>query len=112
MRLHTIFLAIVVFRRQGSVLGNAHGPGNGSIWLDDVNCHGNELSISDCSHRPWGSHNCLHSEDVSISCYEGSPDIGNNTNSSCHGGGGIRGFLNGMRYINRRFTYLLTYLLT
>jgi len=24
----------------------------------------------------------------------------------------IRGFLNGMRYINPRFTYLLTYLLT
>ena len=63
--------------RQGKFIGNAHGPGNGPIWLDDVICRGNELSISECSHTPWGAHTCEHHEDVSITCYEGPPTIGN-----------------------------------
>ena len=66
-----------IFSRQGISLGNAFGPGNGSIWLDDVTCRGNEPSLGDCLHEPWGSHNCLHTEDVSISCHEGPPAIGN-----------------------------------
>ena len=65
--------------RHGQAIGNAHGPGNGSIWLDDVGCLGNERSLGDCSHRPWGSHNCLHDEDVSISCHRGTPHVGNYT---------------------------------
>ena len=43
-------------------------PGNGRIWLDDVNCTGSERSLSDCAHSPWGSHNCDHSQDVGIVC--------------------------------------------
>ncbi len=43
-------------------------PGNGRIWLDDVNCTGSERSLVDCEHSPWGSHNCDHSQDVGIVC--------------------------------------------
>ena len=39
------------------------------IWLDDVRCRGTETSIFNCPHRGWGIHNCGHSEDVSVSCY-------------------------------------------
>jgi len=36
--------------------------------LDDVQCVGNEESIANCSHGGWGNHNCLHEEDVSVTC--------------------------------------------
>ena len=70
--------------RQGRVLGNAFGPGNGPIWLDDIRCQGDELSIIECSHRPWGSHNCLHGEDVSVDCRPGPPTIGDNHDNETH----------------------------
>ena len=44
------------------------GRGSGKIWLDDVQCQGNESSIVSCRHRPWGEHNCVHNEDASVIC--------------------------------------------
>ena len=82
----TVLLSLL--SRQGRVIGNAYGPGSGSIWLDDVVCDGDEESISDCSHQPWGALNCLHSEDVSIDCNEEEPTFGNITNSSSSSGSG------------------------
>lgn len=54
----------------GTVIGNRHGAGTGTIWLDDVNCIGTETGIDQCVHNPWGVHNCGHEQDVSISCGE------------------------------------------
>ena len=48
--------------------GNRYGSGTGQIWLDDLTCTGSETSLADCGHNGWGSHNCGHHEDVSISC--------------------------------------------
>ena len=45
------------------------GTGSGQIWLDDVNCQGNETSILYCGHRGWGINNCRHYEDASVVCY-------------------------------------------
>jgi len=36
--------------------------------MDDVRCVGNETSIANCPHRGWGSHGCVHQQDVSVSC--------------------------------------------
>jgi len=48
---------------------SAHfGEGSGKIWLDDVQCVGNERSIEDCQHGEWGIPNCKHSEDASVIC--------------------------------------------
>ncbi|XP_035856698.1 uromodulin [Sander lucioperca] len=66
--------ANVVCRQLGcgtarSALTNAaFGQGSGPIWLDDVSCSGNELSITDCRHQGFGVHNCGHFEDASIIC--------------------------------------------
>ncbi|XP_022101798.1 deleted in malignant brain tumors 1 protein-like [Acanthaster planci] len=47
------------------------GRGSGAIALDDVNCRGSEIIISDCQHRGWFSHNCGHSEDAGVTCGQG-----------------------------------------
>ena len=65
--------ARVVCRQLGytsgvSAPGARFGQGSGKIWLDDVQCQGNETSIVNCRHRPWGVHNCGHSEDASVIC--------------------------------------------
>ncbi|MDE0332202.1 MAG: fibronectin type III domain-containing protein, partial [Nitrospinae bacterium] len=46
------------------------------IWLDDVDCDGTETSLSQCSNRGWGVHNCDHSEDVRMRCTEATTAAG------------------------------------
>lgn len=41
---------------------------NQPIWLDQVQCIGNEVTIIDCSHGPIGNHLCSHSHDIGMEC--------------------------------------------
>ena len=45
-----------------------YGAGSGRIWLDDMNCVGNELTVGDCSHSVWGFEDCNHHEDAGVKC--------------------------------------------
>ena len=51
-----------------AVRNAAFGQGTGQIWLDDVQCVGNETSISHCSHLGLGAHNCRHYQDAGVVC--------------------------------------------
>ena len=69
------------FRRIGVVIRNRFGGGRDPIWLDTVNCTGNERSLDDCGHNPWGQNDCSHHEDVAISCNQTLSDIRNRRSS-------------------------------
>ena len=65
------FDATVICRSLGNVWGEAivnhtHGQGEDRIWLDNVECVGNETTLSQCHHRGYGKHNCRHAEDAGV----------------------------------------------
>ena len=44
------------------------GQNTGQIWLDEVNCEGNETSISDCNHLGFAAHDCRYHFDAGVVC--------------------------------------------
>jgi len=55
--------------RYGNKIENVNYRTSGrQIWLDNVQCTGEENDIRDCTHGDWGVHNCQHREDVALSC--------------------------------------------
>ncbi|XP_041831255.1 deleted in malignant brain tumors 1 protein-like [Melanotaenia boesemani] len=63
--------------------GAFFGQGKNEIWLDDVQCTGNEPSIIKCPHKPFGVNNCGHSEDAGVICSEHMRVV--NGSSRCNG---------------------------
>jgi len=51
------------------VIENVSVVDRGPIWLDDVDCRGNESDLAECLHGPWGFTDCDHEDEVSVSCY-------------------------------------------
>ncbi len=52
--------------------GYHFGQGQGRILLDNVTCIGNESSIDQCYYSDWSTDNCSNSEEVGVTCGEGS----------------------------------------
>ena len=69
--------AAVVCRQLGysgavSPLSSSHfGQGKGQIWLDNLDCRGNETNLSECPHNGWAVHNCDHTKDANVQCSPG-----------------------------------------
>ncbi|KAG7504974.1 deleted in malignant brain tumors 1 protein-like [Solea senegalensis] len=71
--------AMVVCRQLGCGIarGAAHsalfGEGDRVIWLDEVNCSGNENDITSCRHNGFRVHDCSSREDAGVVCSDSLP---------------------------------------
>ena len=53
----------------------AYGKGNGQIWLTELQCSGDERSLTECDHGSWGENKCDHGEDAGVVCVTGNVHV-------------------------------------
>ncbi|XP_033643912.1 uncharacterized protein LOC117303722 isoform X2 [Asterias rubens] len=69
-----------------------YGAGEGEIWLDDLECTGEEAHLGECPHPRYGAHDCTHNEDVGVECgYMPMPEV-----TVAPGSCGIKNVVNGI----------------
>ena len=64
MNLYQLIVAIGAIGYSFSHIGG----GTGSIFLDDLGCHGYESKLLDCTRPKIGVHNCNHNADAGVRC--------------------------------------------
>ncbi|XP_056089433.1 deleted in malignant brain tumors 1 protein-like [Rhinichthys klamathensis goyatoka] len=50
--------------KKGAFFGNGSGP----IWMNNVNCYGDELTLKRCRSHGWDIQNCNHHKDAGVIC--------------------------------------------
>ncbi|XP_067665055.1 uncharacterized protein [Haliotis asinina] len=74
--------ATVTCRMLGYRWGRAlryYGGGSGMIYMDSVECTGNENTLAACRYAGWTIHNCQHYEDAGVSCSDNTFRLVGNT---------------------------------
>ena len=51
--------------------GSSFGEGTGRIWLDNVQCTGNERTLINCTASSNGVNSCTHAQDAGVRCQSG-----------------------------------------
>ena len=68
--LYYLLYVLCGYSGSGEAISEAQfGEGNGPILMDDVDCTGNEASLSQCS--SFRTNNCYHTEDAGVRCSGG-----------------------------------------
>jgi len=67
------FSGALVAEASCSSLGVDERPDTVPIWLDEVDCEGNEADLFACDANDICDHDCRHYEDVCLLCDDGSP---------------------------------------
>ena len=49
-------------------LSARYGQGTGPVWLNNVQCLGNESDLFACAHSGSLNQNCKHDKDASVKC--------------------------------------------
>ena len=68
--------AQVVCRQLGYTGGeprsrSAFGDDHGYVWMDNVECNGDEMRLIDCRYRPWEENDCGPHEAAGVVCDNG-----------------------------------------
>uniref|UniRef100_A0A8D0DMR6 Soluble scavenger receptor cysteine-rich domain-containing protein SSC5D n=1 Tax=Salvator merianae TaxID=96440 RepID=A0A8D0DMR6_SALMN len=61
-------------RAIAAATGAKYGRGTGPVWMDQVNCTGEEDSLRKCPPKALAEHSCDHSKDAGVECAD-SPEI-------------------------------------
>ncbi|KAK6194751.1 hypothetical protein SNE40_000318 [Patella caerulea] len=62
------FKNVIAVPMTSAYYTNGTGDPSKKVWMDDTICTGNETGLGACSHKPWGTSNCEHNEDVGVMC--------------------------------------------
>ncbi|KAK3586774.1 hypothetical protein CHS0354_016949 [Potamilus streckersoni] len=60
---------IEAYSYRGAFFGQGYGP----IWINRVDCSGNEQFLSNCVSQQWGNIHCTHIQDAGVSCGQNIP---------------------------------------
>ena len=71
--MHAKILGLSHFIAPTAYQSARYGAGSGPIYLDNVECYGNESLLQQCSHNGLRNHSCSHSEDAGVACINGMP---------------------------------------
>lgn len=64
----------------------AFNPGKGPIWIQNIQCNGNERSLQECRAPSWQpTYQCKHLEDVGVECIPFQSSGGSNSINTISG---------------------------